>query len=300
MIRLANIIPALLPFSRGLAFNSRGVPFNSPTLLLSRRAVADIWLWRAVWVHAIADATWLSIPIHIPLLLRRLPGESDTDRASRQSSAASYTIFADACTTINGLGTYIPTIGWAQAFVPSLTTYFRHDDVSQPININALEFLAALLSITHLLYYLRACAIPTLRMHIHVYTDNSNCKSWMTTYCTSHPLHCFLLQVFSLLQTSLGLIVTVGHVKGSLNIWADAASRNFICPEGPSLQAHLSHLPHRFPTSLQFLQRVKLVAETPSLPTSDLVQHALTAVAELISWLSAPDTASTTPLSVVL
>ena len=53
MMRLANLIPPLLPFSRGLSANMRGVHHLSPTISLNQRSVTDIWMWRATFHGAI-------------------------------------------------------------------------------------------------------------------------------------------------------------------------------------------------------------------------------------------------------
>jgi hypothetical protein len=290
MIRLANLIPALLPFSRGLSNNQRGLHHSSPSLHLSKRSIMDIWMWRAAFHSALSDCRWLSVPITTPLLFRYLPRESDNDRAIRQASLAAYVVFADACTTIHGLGTYIPCVGWAHCSIPSLTHYYNNNAELTAVDINVLEFTASLLALIHLLRYLHLSALPSHAIHAHVWTDNTSCKSWMTTYCVSHPLHCFLLQVYSLIQTHFGLIATSGYLKGALNCHADAASRQFDCTDGRRLEAELNQLPHQFPACSPLLALISLVAMSPSLPTCALTQLSVTALAKIISYVSAPST----------
>ena len=245
-------------------------------------------MWRAVFHSALTDCRWLSVPITTPLLFRYLPGESDDNRAQRQASTASRILFADACTTINGLGTFIPDVGWAHASVPSLTEHYDSKGRLTPVDINVLEFIASLLSIVHLLRYLYLAGQPSHAVHVHVWTDNTSCKSWMSTYCASHPLHCFLLQVYGLAQTHYGLIVTSGYLKGVLNCQADAASRSFQCPDGARLEEQLRGLPYQFPACPTLLTIINHVATSSLPPISGLTQMAITALGAITTY----DTAS--------
>ncbi len=47
-----------------------------------------------------------------------------------------------------------------------------------------------------------------------------------------HPLHLYLLQVVTFLKVTYNVTVTMGHVPGVVNIYADAASRQFKLPNG--------------------------------------------------------------------
>ena len=203
-MRLANLIPPLLPFSRGIANKLRGYHHLSPMILLSSRTISDIWMWRATFHSAISDAHWLSIPVTQPLLFRYLDGESDTDRSLRQSTAVKFQLYADVCTSNNhGLGGYLPSIGWFSTNAVALSTYIVHGDTVD-VDINVLEFIAAILTLTVFIQYCILNKLSMHHMHVQLWTDNTSCKSWLTTHRSEHPLHCFLLQAFGLLQTSLG------------------------------------------------------------------------------------------------
>ena len=289
MIRIANLIPSLLPFSRGFAAAMSGVHFKASFVPLTRRVINDIWMWRATFYCALKDARWLSVPSSRPLLFRRLPLEDTEARASRQASQAHYVVFGDACTTNNGIGVYIPQRTWLMTAIPQLTAYYDVSGTLVPADINLLEFIAAIMAVACLLRDLTLCDVPISAKHIHVWTDNSSCKAWMTKYCSSHPLHCFLLQVFGLLQTSYNIVVTTGHIKGSLNIYADAPSRAFNCPNGLLLRQFLETLP-RSPVCQPLLATVLRVAAEISLSTCQTLAASLTLLDEIMLYVSSPST----------
>ena len=45
--------------------------------------------------------------------------------------------------------------------------------------------------------------------------------------------------MFSFIQVCYGVVVTVGHIPGVINIYADAASRQFDCLYGKEIRAQL-------------------------------------------------------------
>ena len=116
MIRIANLIPSLLPFSRGFAAAMSGVHFKASFVPLTRRVINDIWMWRATFYCALKDARWLSVPSSRPLLFRRLPNEDrlpNLGRLARLPNLKQITwcsvmhelrTMASACTSHNGLG----------------------------------------------------------------------------------------------------------------------------------------------------------------------------------------------------
>ena len=294
MIRLANLIPPLLPFSRGIAFNTRGVPYTSSKLHLNTRSIADIWMWRTTLYYTLYDSRWLSVPMNFPLLLRRLPDEDNNLRATRQSLLAHYNIYADACTNptqtiTNGLGVYIPNTCWLSSSIPELTHYYSYDNILCIIDINVVESIALIIAYICILHTLVSNNLPIHTVHIHGWTDNTSCKSWLTKYKTTHPLHCFLLQVFSHLQTRFGFIATVGHIAGKKNIYADAASRHFHCPNSHNLKAHLL-MNQQFPVCQQFINRVLYVAMTPTQHILHTTLQSLTALEEITTFISATKT----------
>ena len=300
MIRLANCIPPLLSFSRSLHNNLSYVSpaaqlLSTTNIPLSRRSITDIWIWRVFLLLCLHDTRHLSVPISILPLLRLLPTELNpldihhSVRCARQAAAADYVIYGDACTTHNGLGFYIPHIGWGSSCIIQLTHYHNSDHILKPIDINVLEFIASLYSLISLHIYLHASITPTTDLHIHIFTDNTACKSWITKHASTHPLHSFLLQVLSFLQFHYGNIITVGHIPGHQNIFADATSRNFNVVNGPRIKAFLSQF-HQFPTCPPLFDSIHNVAMTPSWPIFALTQKALTAVEQIVSFVSAPTT----------
>ena len=298
MIRLANCIPPLLSFSRSLHNNLSHVSSVAQLLAttnipLSRRSITDIWVWRIFLILCLHDTRHLSVPISILPLLRLLPTELDpsdlhhSTRCARQAAAADYVIYGDACTTHNGIGFYIPNIGWGSSGIPSLTHYFNCKLALKPVDINVLEFIASLYSLISLLTYLCASTISTTDLHIHIFTDNTACKSWITKHASTHHLHSFLLQVLSFLQFHYGNIITVGHIPGLQNIFADAASRNFNVMNALRIKTFLSQF-HQFPTCPPLFDNIYNVAMTPSWPIFALTQKALTTVEQIVSFVSAP------------
>ena len=266
-----------------------GTHHNQVRVSLSERAFVDLWLWRISFCHATNDTSWLSVPTEFPLLHRRLPNETNEERAARQAAHATYVTYGDACTTNNGIGVFIPAMTWLMTDVSALSAYTSIHGVLRTVDVNVLEFIAALVSVTCLLRYLTVHNLPISATHIHVWTDNSSCKSWMTTYCTTHPLHCCLLQIYSLLQSHYNIVVTCGHIPGILNIYADAPSRNFDVPNGASIRQELDRLP-RSQVCQQLITTVLDAANLTSSPVSLLPAKSLTALAGIISFVSAPNT----------
>ncbi len=56
--------------------------------------------------------------------------------------------------------------------------------------------------------------------------------------------HLYLMQVVAFLKVSYNVTVTAGHVPGEVNVFADAASRNFLLEngKGPELRRALNLL----------------------------------------------------------
>ena len=306
MMRLANVLPSLLCFSRGLHNNLRHYSASQladPLLRikLNHRSIVDIWVWRIFFVNCFHDSRHLSVSMSVPIIFRYLPSESiqndalHSARCLRHANTASYVLHGDACTTggshLNGLGGYIHNIGWYSTAIDQLINYYNASDTLVPIDINVLEFLASILSILCLLLHLRSHNVTTIDLHIHVYTDNTSAKSWLTRQISTHPLHAFLLQVLTHVQVHFGIILTYGYLKGELNIYADAASRHFNVPNGASLRSYLSQYT-RFPTCTTFLQRIVSVATKPSMTISQVAVKSHTVAEELISWLYAPNSTS--------
>ena len=306
MMRLANVLPSLLGFSRGLHNNLRNYSASQladPLLrvTLNHRSVVDIWIWRIFLFNCFLDSRHLSVSMSVPIIFRYLPSEKikndafHSARCLRHASCASYVIHGDACTNgglhINGLGGYIDTIGWYSTNIEQLTHYYNANDILVPIDINVLEFLASILTILCLLLHLRTHGLNTIDLHIHVYTDNTSAKSWLTRQISTHPLHAFLLQILTHVQVHFGIILTYGYLKGALNIYADAASRHFNVPNGEVLQSYLSRY-KQFPICISYLKQIVSVATTQSLTISQIAVRSHTVAEEIISWIYANSSTS--------
>jgi hypothetical protein len=275
---------ALRPFSKGFSFLTRGLPDSATNVRLTDRSVTDIWMWRIGLDNALRDTTTTRAPISWPLLLRRLPEESTADRSLRQSLAATVIGYADACTTGAGIGVYIPTVGWLRDSLPDIVRYIQHDESIVDTDINVLEFAAAVVCASALISSHTATGLTTVGAHFHIMTDNTSCLSWMTKYCAVHPLHSFLLQVFSHLQTKHGCLITIGHLPGSLNIYADAASRNFACARGDDIRNELLPLP-QLTLSSSFIDEMTRISQLSASGSWEIAQSALQAINSIIYQL---------------
>jgi len=234
MIRTADIVCFLRPFSRSAAHNTAGR--THPVVHMLPSLLTDIWIWRAVFATAVGNnVSWMTIPIHLPPLLAHSHSDSDATRANRalrQAEAAAVVAHADSnLTGIGFIAEQQETLhSWAKFPIPPLLFDLSFDDLPAKASINICEFFAVVVMLS-LLAPIFAGTIdnPT---HIHIWTDNTSCLAWMTKYRAKHPLILFLLQLFSHVQAKYHIIVTSAHIKGELNTLADAASRNFECPNG--------------------------------------------------------------------
>jgi len=290
-IRCADVVNAMAPFSRGFSACLRGLAMDATRARLSLRAFEDIWMWRIVLQLGYHDRGWLVVPITVPLLFRRRHSECDVVRAHRQEACADIVIHADACTEHeNGMGFYVAGLGWNSFSMPQLSQHTGVDGNLKDVDINILEFIAALVAVTAVIpHLLRAHAdrTATKPLHIHVWTDNTSCMSWMLLHRSVHPLHAFLVQVFALTKVLFGIVVTVGHIPGVLNVYADAASRRFQLSngQGPALRAFLE------PQCRLCLPRLLMtdivgIATRPSTNTSTQTLSALTALDGVRGWIS--------------
>ena len=128
--------------------------------------------------------------------------------------------------------------------------------------------------------------------HIHLWTDNTACMSWMLLNRAAHPLHLFLCQVLTLLRLTFNVTLTVGHIPGTRNVFADAASRDFDQPAGdPAIRAQLVGLP-LLPYPKCLTGAICAAAMTPFADTWSRVHAALTALAGVRGWSTQPRTVS--------
>ena len=287
-IRCADVMSVMLPYSRGFASCLRGTTIRSIDASLNFRAFEDIWMWRIILQLSFHNIAWMNIPIHIPLLHRYLKGEDDITRSHRHASLAHIVLFADACTDHgHGLGYYIPLRGWNSLDIPTLSQYYANDGLLHDVDINILEFIAVIIALCaaiRMLYH-DPMRDDTLHAHIHVWTDNRSCQSWMSRHRSDHPLHSFLLQLYVLLQVQHRITVTVGHYPGSINVYADAASRKFCVPHGEQYRQELSLLP-LLPYPSHLIPDIVAIASKPSASTSSLAHAALISLDGVHGWIS--------------
>jgi hypothetical protein len=177
--------------------------------------------------------------------------------------------------------------GWNSLDIPTLQQYYAYDGVLHDIDINVLEFIAVIFAICAAIHMLHRD--PTydnaLYTHIHVWTDNKSCQSWMNRHRANHPLHAFLLQMFVLLQVQHRIVVTVGHYPGVINVYADAASRKFNVPRGEQLREELSCLP-LLPYPNHLICDIVGIASRPSANISSLARDALISLDGVRGWIT--------------
>lgn len=276
MLRTARLTTSMLSFSRALYRNIRGVVDHDYAVVhLTERSVQDILQWRDFLQRCFMDARPLTVPITMPILMKRRRGESKEAFWTRQASAAHDIVHVDACTHRPDL---LPRDCWGAGWIarPNINTITipitagaedlpvpdavqeaygaydidRLDFGGLPVKfkdqINVYEFLASLIAITALALQGRPTYVPEgTKWHVHIWTDNTSALSWLTSYKSAHPLIIRLLHTFSSVQEQHNMVVTSGYVKGTVNRQADAASRGFHTPCGFQLLQQLSHLtPH--------------------------------------------------------
>jgi hypothetical protein len=76
-------------------------------------------------------------------------------------------------------------------------------------------------------------------------------------------LHIFITQELARLQATKNCFFTFGSIAGSENIYADAASRQFKCPNGLALSHNLRRL-GRLTVSAELLNAAVLASKAPS------------------------------------
>ena len=287
-IRSANVVPVMVPFSRGFSSCLKGVSVTATSTVLSERAYEDLWMWRVALQLGYHDRSWLVLPIRIPLLMRYLHNEDAIGRMHRQAASADVVVYVDACTQHgNGMGFYIPGMGWNYFNAPELLQFVSYDGNVAEADINLLEFVAAMIAL---------CAVIVSRLqlrkggehaheHIHIWTDNTSCLSWMMTHRAHHPIHLYLLQVLAFIKVTFNVTVTAGHVPGVVNVYADAASRHFHLDngQGSRLRREMNLLP-RLPWPVALMTDINRVAMRRCSTTSTRTQDALTALDGVRGW----------------
>ena len=256
MLRSARIITALRPFSRGIYRNISGTADSDHALVrLSADSVLDLMAFRDTLRDCWSDTRCLCVPITTPPLTTRGADETNAELWHRQSAAAHEIIHVDACTDRTDSSPGEWGAGWVTTTrtQPSPTAYGTYSihrlfsstsgtAIPHSDTINVYEFLAALIALTEVSQRGRPAALGSAPWHIHIWTDNTSCLSWMTSHKSKHPLILHLLRTHSAIQVRENLLLTMGHIPGAKNTLADAASRGFQTPTGSQSLAALSHL----------------------------------------------------------
>ena len=249
MIRNASLIHFLRPFSRGASANSTGRRHSMVNL--SAQTVVDVYMWRSVFAVACSsNVSWMTLPIRLIPTLHQPSHEDEDhkrDRWRAQAAAATVLIHVDACRSesFSGIGFVESRAGsltsWAAFPSPPSLRSLDYRDLPQEADINICESFAFIVALS--LVAPSVAGTPSSPTHVHVWTDNTSALCWMTTFRAAHPLILFFLQLVSHIQARFCLVITAGHIPGLLNVLADAASRDFACPNGKQSFETLSTIP---------------------------------------------------------
>ena len=184
----------------------------------------------------------MTLPINIPILLRHSRHddlETRTIRSAAHAAHASHHLFVDSTLAHLGLLFACASIFllWGSFPLPPCLLLLDFDNIDKDASINVKEFFGAVVSLA--LVGPSVAGTPGHPTHIHIFTDNTSALSWMCTFRSSHPVVASLLQLFSHIQMRHHLLVTISHIPGEENVFADAASRQFKVPNGASLYRQL-------------------------------------------------------------
>jgi hypothetical protein len=216
--------------------------------------------------------------------------ESDVALALRQAAVSDVQLYADACTTGSGIGLYAPDSFTAYCdlslwrFLPTSSGTMTHN------NINILEFCGAvLLAIVYILVHQHTILSHPTPFHIHIWTDNMAAYWYIRRFRATSPVAVILLQMLALLQLRYHVIITIGHIPGRQNVYADAISRLFNVPDGPALREFLRHLPH-YPFGGTLTPIFAALALHPWLQPSSSLAAALIGLESITGLISATST----------
>ena len=105
-------------------------------------------MWRVALQLGFQNRDWLVLPIRIPLLMRYHHNEDAIGRMHRQAASADVVVYVDACTQHgNGMGFYVPGMGWNYFNAPELLLFVGYDGNVAEADINLLEFVAAMIAL---------------------------------------------------------------------------------------------------------------------------------------------------------
>jgi len=282
-IRSADIVTAMLPFSRSFAAATVGVKPHT-NAYLTRTNVHDIMQWRAFLSLAVDDVNVLTSPIYAPDIKKRLsPDETDAQRDQRAAAHATLIAYSDAATgtAIDGapmLGGFIPDHSWFHVTLPpeaNSVTDLRQNKRRSDINVH--EFTALILTAVHGVQIMTSSPkyLNKIR-HMHLWCDNKSGVFRARSNRSHLPIYSLLLTILAYIQVKYQCFITVGYIKGALNTFSDATSRNFQVPRGDEIRQMLSTLEQWQPSS----DLVKLILDACG---SSKVIDWSTAVKQIIS-----------------
>jgi len=291
VIRAADVITAMLPFSRSFATATIGVLPNT-NAYLTRTNVHDIARWRDLLTIGIDDSRVLTSPVFAPHIKKRLtPLETDEERDLRAAEHATIVAFSDAATG-NGidatplLGGFVPDHSWFHLSLPNeanSVTDLRNNKRRSDINVH--EFTAIVLTALLCIHSLNTCPTYFHKIrHIQIWSDNTSSVFRARSNRSHLPIYSLMLTILTTLQVQHQCLITVGFIKGYRNIFGDATSRNFNVPNGQAIRKLLQPLNKWNPSS----NLVNLILQgcSSSLPT-DWSRQAKIAIAQELLILSA-------------
>jgi fumarate reductase subunit D len=247
MISVSEIVTAMRAFNRALYRMTRGL--RDAHLITSIRLSADAWqdikAWRIFLRTQFDNPSALRTHMSTVVLLHRLPSESPLEYSTRRQNSAHTIISTDASTGSNGMwggGVVIMTpsltpIACGLFTIAYFSTYLHTCPMKEKVeHINVFEFMMALVGLQALVdraatlrpTYLR----PDQPWHIHMLNDNTSAMWWLIKFKSNHPIHTFLLRLFSQMQITYNVVVTVSYIPSDDNWLADALSRQWDSPRG--------------------------------------------------------------------
>ena len=138
----------MVPFSRGFSSCLKGVSVTTTSTTLSEQAYEDLWMWHVALQLGFHDRSWLVLPIRIRLLMRYHHNKDAIGRMHQQAASADVDVNVDACTQHgNGMGFYVPGMGWTHFYAPELLQFVGYDGNVAEADINLLEFVAAMIAL---------------------------------------------------------------------------------------------------------------------------------------------------------
>jgi len=248
-IRTANVVTAMLPFSRSFSAATTRVSRRGDAFL-TKACIFDIIQWQALLTAAITDTRILTCPTSTPPIRQKLyKTESVAEHQTRASLHASTFASSDAATGALAdsspmLGGVTPGHRWFHLKLPpSATRVADLRGVNRLADINMHEAtalaLTAVLGVAKLNIDYPIDSSPLSARHLQLWCDNTAAVSLIRTNRANFPILALVLNILTYLQVHHRCLITVGHVAGVLNLWADAVSRDFAVPNGLALKAEI-------------------------------------------------------------